>query len=119
MLLIQLFLVIFFLVAISRVVSRYRLGDLSGRGIILWILFWIIAGVVVLSPDSASYLARLVGVGRGADLVVYVALAGLFFIIFRLMVKIEKINKDITKIVRKIALDENKKEVVSLKENSQ
>ncbi len=104
MFIIQILLTVFFLFALVKVIGRWRAGDLSLGGLILWSLFWIAAGVVVLLPNSTAYFAKLVGIGRGADLVVYVSLAGIFFIIFRLMMKIELLNKDITKLTRKMAL---------------
>jgi hypothetical protein len=82
-------------------------GDLTKAGLVWWFLFWVAAAVVVLLPNSTAYFAKLVGIGRGADLVVYISLAGIFFIIFRLMIKIESLNKDITKLTRKIALNES------------
>ena len=59
---------------------------------------------MVIQPDLTSSLAKLFGVGRGADVVVYLALVGLFFMVFRLMVKIEKLEREITKVVRNKAL---------------
>lgn len=113
MLAIQILLVLFFIFAVIRVAGRYRQGDLSLRGMIMWLLFWLLAGLVVIMPNSTSYFARLLGIGRGADLVVYLALVAIFSIIFRLMVKIEHMNRNITKLVRKTALDEADKEKVS------
>ena len=107
MLLIQIVLIVFFLFALLKVVGRFRSGELSIKGAVLWSLFWVGAAVVALLPNSAAYVAELVGIGRGADLVVYVALVLVFFIIFRLMIKIEMLNKDITKLTRKISLQEN------------
>lgn len=107
MLLIQIVLVVFFLFALLKVVGRFRGGELSINGAVLWSLFWVAAAIVALLPNSAAYVAELVGIGRGADLVVYVALVLIFFIIFRLMVKIEMLNKDITKLTRKISLQES------------
>ena len=115
MLLIQILLVIFFLFALIKVIGRFRVGELSKKGVLLWSLFWIAAAIVVLVPNSTAYFAELVGIGRGADLVVYVALAGVFFIIFRLMVKIEMLNRDITKLTRRISLTDTdlvKEEVI-------
>ncbi len=105
--LIQVLLLVFFLFALIKVFIRWRAGDLSLPGLIGWTIFWVAAAVVALLPNSTAQLAKIVGIGRGADLVVYVALAGLFFLIFKLMVKIEQMNKDITKLTRKISLDEN------------
>ncbi len=108
MLLIQFILVIFFGIAVIKVIGRYKANDLRIGGMIYWILFWLVAGVVVVLPDTTFYFARALGVGRGADLVVYVALVTIFFMIFRLLIKIEKLNKDITKLTRKMTLDEKK-----------
>ncbi len=110
MLIIQILLTIFFLFALAKVVGRWRAGDLRMADMVWWLLFWVAAIIVVLLPNSTATLAKLVGIGRGADLVVYVALVLIFFIIFRLIIKIELLNKDITKLVRKISLDENKDE---------
>ena len=107
MMLIQILLTIFFLFALAKVIGRWRAKDLSLAGLIGWALFWLAAAAVALLPNSTATMAKLVGIGRGADLVVYAALAGLFFLIFKLMVKIERLNKDITKLARKIALDQN------------
>jgi len=72
-------------------------------------VFWILVGVVAFRPDSTMYFAHLLGVGRGADVVIYLALALLFFLFFKLMVKVERLDKDITKVVRAIALKESDK----------
>lgn len=106
MLPIQILLLLFFAIAVVKVVSKEKAGDLSFRGALAWIIFWMVAGVVVVMPDSTFYVAKLFGVGRGADIVVYIALAGLFFLAFRIMVKIEKLNRELTKVVRDNALRE-------------
>lgn len=111
MFVIQILLTIFFLFALVKVIGRWRAGVLSVAGMIWWSLFWVAAIIVVLLPNSTATLAKLVGIGRGADLVVYVALVLIFFIIFRLMIKIELLNKDITKLTRKIALKDEEKKV--------
>ncbi len=112
MFLIQILLVVFFLFALFKVISRFRVGDLSFAGTAGWAVFWVLGVVVVLLPNSTAYVAKIVGIGRGADLVVYVALTAIFFIIFRLMVRIEMLSRDITKLTRKIALDEKDKSLI-------
>ncbi len=104
---IQIILSTVFLVAIGRVINRYRAKDLSKRGAGLWIAFWLSAFAVILVPQDAIYsVAQLVGVGRGSDLVVYGALVLTFFIVFRLMVKQERLNRQLTELTRQIALNE-------------
>lgn len=107
---IQIILSIAFIVAIGRVIGRFRSNDLSKRGAALWIGFWLSAFVLILVPQHLIYTAaQLVGVGRGADLVVYSAIVLIFFIVFRLMVKQERLNRELTELTRQIALQDNKK----------
>jgi len=114
MLAIQILLVVFFLFALIKVIGRFRMGDLSKAGLVWWSLFWVAAAVVVILPNSTAYFAKLVGIGRGADLVVYLSLASVFFILFKLMMKIELLNKDITKLTRQMTLSENDSEIKKL-----
>jgi len=109
MLLIQIVLIIFCLLALIKVWSRYRAGDITAWWLVFWLVFWALVGIVAYQPDATMYFARLLGVGRGADVVVYLALALLFFLFFKLMVKVEKIDKKITKLVRENALSNSGK----------
>lgn len=97
--------VLFALFAIGVVLKRKKDGLLGPKGVIFWIVFWLIAILVVFWPNSTSILAKYLGIGRGSDLVIYVSLALMFFILFRLHVKIESIGRDITKVVRKESLE--------------
>lgn len=108
---IQVILIIFFLFAIFKVLSRYSNGGLTASESALWVVFWLLAVVVVFSPNSTVTLAKFLGVGRGADAVVYLSVALLFFIVFRIFVRLEKIDRQLTKLVRHNALkDKNKSE---------
>lgn len=100
----QFLFLIFILLAIVNVFRRQRDGSLSGRGAIFWAFIWLAAGIVVLYPNSSALLAQVFGIGRGADLVVYVSLATMFFIVFRLHLKVESIRREVTKVVRTEAI---------------
>ncbi|MBI2989691.1 MAG: DUF2304 domain-containing protein [Candidatus Magasanikbacteria bacterium] len=101
----QIFFVSFAVFVISAVIKRRSEGLLSLRALIFWILFWFLAIVVVFWPNSTEFVAEYFGIGRGADLVVYVSLAFMFYILLRLHIKIESMNRDLTKIVRKESLE--------------
>lgn len=104
----QILFVLFALYSIFFVIKKKKDELLGPRGMIFWILFWIGVIVVVMWPEATIKLAHLFGIGRGADLVMYVALTTLFFIVFRLHIKIEAMNRDVTKVVREKALDKVK-----------
>ena len=106
MYLIQIVLVVFSVFAIISVVSKFRKGDLTVNQLALWCLFWVLVVVVALLPNTTALLAKLLGVGRGADSVVYLALALLYYLFFKANIRLEKMERNLTKIVRKEALSE-------------
>jgi hypothetical protein len=101
---IQIILISFAAFALSRVVLNWKRGALTLAGLAGWTAFWIAAAAVVIRPETASALARFLGVGRGADVVIYLALVAAFFLLFRLFAKIEAIERQLTKLVRMLAL---------------
>lgn len=101
---IQIVLLIFILFALSRVVLRMRDKILSTQVAFFWIIVWIAALVGILLPATTSKLAQFFGVGRGVDVIVYISLTLLFYLVFRIYVMIEDLRHEITGIVRHIAL---------------
>jgi hypothetical protein len=107
---IQYLLVFLILLIIYRVIIKWRQGILASRDTIFWVGFWFVVGLIILLPDTTSFLAELVGVGRGADLIVYLSIILIFYIIFQMTVRIEKIERNITKIVRTVAMKDGEVE---------
>ncbi|SRR6266511_1307569 len=58
----------------------------------------------VLVPEHANAVARLLGVGRGADLMMYLWVVVTLFIILLLYLKIIELNRTITQIARHLAI---------------
>jgi len=106
MTIIQIFILLFALFAISRTLRQFRQGALSIVWLIFWIVFWIAVGGVALSPQTTDVVAKLVGVGRGADFIIYLSMIALFYLMFKLFGKIEDVEREITKLVRKLAIEE-------------
>lgn len=105
----QILIFVVSLVAIFSIFVRRQKDNFGIRGTAFWVLFWMGVDIVVLFPNSTTVVANTLGIGRGTDLVVYVAIITLFFILFRLHIKLEGINRDITKIVRQNAIDKASK----------
>lgn len=106
MIYIQILLVVFFLFALLKVIGRWRAKELTWSEALGWIVLWTGGIIVAAIPNSSAQVAKIFGIGRGVDLVIYVSLVLIFYFLFRLMTRIERIEKNITKISRKIALDE-------------
>ena len=103
---IQIILIVFAVFGFAAAVSRYRRGGLSLRQLVLWGVLWLVIAAVVLRPETASSLAHRLGVGRGADVVVYLAVAAIFYLLFRMFARLEDHERQITRLARELALKE-------------
>lgn len=103
---IQIVLICFAVFAMSRVLIRYRRGLTRMLHLELWLLFWIAVVVVALRPETTNLLADWLGVGRGVDTAMYLALLLIFYLLFRSFGKIEDLDRQLTRVVRANALRE-------------
>lgn len=101
---IQILLSLFLLFALSRAYLRFRERAIGGGQFLFWCGLWLLAFFTIFYPDFTSYWARLLGIGRGADAILYASVMILFYLVFRLHVFIEDIRQEITTLVREIAL---------------
>jgi|SRR5579862_6078993 len=101
---IQIVLVLFALFAWSRVLIGLRRGTVTMTPFVLWSLAWAAVIVVAVRPETTAAAARVFGVGRGADLAIYLALMLVFFLVFRLFARIEGLERELTRFVRADAL---------------
>jgi hypothetical protein len=103
---IQIVLICFAVFAMSRALIRYRRGLTRMLHLELWLLFWIAVVVVGLRPEVTNLLADWLGVGRGVDTAMYLALLMVFYLLFRCFGKIEDLDRQLTRVVRANALHE-------------
>ena len=101
---IQIVLLIFVIFFLSRVYLRYREKVISTRTALFWIMIWISALIGVVLPGTTTKIASFFSVGRGVDAIMYIALSVLFYLVFRIYVTIEDLRREITTIVRNVAL---------------
>ena len=108
----QIVILIFSFFVIMRVLLKYIQHSISLREWLLWTLFWIVVVIMTFLPQTADILASRVGLetGRGVDLAVYSAVPILFYLVFRLFTRIDKLEHNITTIVRELAIKNTKKE---------
>lgn len=104
----QIFLILFALFLMRHVFIQYRRGKVNKSWVAIWSLFS--AGVVVVAviPEITNQLAARVGVGRGADLVIYISLALLFVVVLRHTMHLQRLETEWTELIRKIAVDRAK-----------
>jgi hypothetical protein len=103
----QLIAFVIIIIFVARLFFLKKKGQLPAGEFVFWLFFWFLAAVSVL---SLKWLDRFIaGLGFSAsaiNILVYVAVIVLLYMNFRLRLKVEKMDKDITKIVRQLALAE-------------
>ena len=83
----------------------------------LFFLFIFALGVVfVLLPDFTNRVAHILGIGRGADLLLYFSVIGGFLVLVLINAKFKKLERALTEIARRQAIL-NAKEPIDSKES--
>jgi len=94
---------------IYKVIKQYTMRKRLFGSTIIWVAFWIVTCILALIPDVASIsLAEFLGIDSNINAVFFLALGFLYFFMFYTTAVIEKIEKQMTDIVRKLALDNQK-----------
>jgi hypothetical protein len=105
----QIVVVVFALFAWSRALLRLKDRKISLGEFGFWTLIWAAVITTSLLPQTADAVADFFGVSRPIDLAVYVGLLLVFYLVFRLYVKQEQQQQELTKLVREIAIRNPKK----------
>lgn len=105
---IQILLILFAVFAWSRAFLRMRSKNISIGEFSFWSLIWSAVIIIGIVPEIISKLSAIVGIGRGTDLAIYVGIILLFYLMFRLYVKVDSQNREVTKLVREIAIRDAK-----------
>jgi small membrane protein len=94
---------LFILVSYFRRFRRPALDKIFVGGLLVTGIFF------ALDPDATNQLAHFLGIGRGADLIFYVAILGFGYLIMVLYSKIKNLEDQLTIIVRKQSLEAGNK----------
>lgn len=86
-------------------IARQQLRRTTG---ILWLAFWTASVAVILRPNITRTIAKAIGIGRGADLVMYCGLLAAAIGFFILYLRFRQLETSIAKLVRHMAIQEAK-----------
>ncbi len=93
------------LLTLGQLLLRVIRDKVSIFKIVSSLIFWGLALVFIWLPSyTLNAIGKMFGVGRGVDVLIYLAIVVLFYINFRLGSKIDRLEKEITKLVREIAI---------------
>jgi hypothetical protein len=96
-------IIIFFF--ISRLYFQKKKKQISANEFIFWFLFWIFSGMAIIFLKKIDSLVAYLGFSSsGINILLYIALLIVLYMLFKMRIKIEKQERNITKIIREIAL---------------
>lgn len=101
---IQIALTLFFGFLILRVLVVMRRGRIRWPRALVWAGVWSTGLLAVWFPEATTRMARLIGVGRGADAILYLSIALLSYLVFRLYVLLDRQEQALTRLVSELAL---------------
>lgn len=91
---------------IARLAIQKNKKQISANEFNFWLLFWILAILAVVFLKRIDKLVKLIGFsGSGIDVLIYAGVIILFYFIFRVRLRVERIERDITEIVKNIAVN--------------
>lgn len=88
--------------------KSYRKKNVRFTTFILWAVLWIGMIFVVWQPQLTDRVAGFLQVGRGADAVLYLSLLVIFYLFFRIFVALERVDQQLTTVVRELAIIDKK-----------
>jgi small membrane protein len=88
----------------SREVLQLSRGGRGSSGSVVRLLVWLMAMAAIAVPDLTSRAAQLVGIGRGADLVVYLFMLSAVVVAFHLYARQFGMQRDVVELARREAL---------------
>ena len=92
------------LLSVATLRSAAR-GGIRKRIAIFWMVIWLSAGALALWPRSTMLVAHFLGIGRGADLVLYCTAFATLVGFFYIYVRFRRLDRSLTLLVRQIAIE--------------
>ena len=90
---------------ISRLIRQKKKKQVGGNEFVLWLTFWLGSALAILFLKELDYLAARLGFSAsGINLLFYAAILALFYFIFRLRLRVAKLDRDLTDLTREMTL---------------
>lgn len=85
---------------------RLRVKKITPATFCLWVIVCLIVNFFAFAPRLSDPLAGFFGFGRGLDLLIVFGYALLVYAIYRLYIKNDELNRNMTELVRALAITE-------------
>ena len=98
------FVTIFVALMFFKLIKQSRDKKISFSTLLAWSLVWLAVLAVFWQPDLASRLALIFGIQRGADLVIYVAIIIILYLLYKTSLRLNRVDEALTKVIREDAI---------------
>ena len=88
---------------IGSLVAMVR-GWLRRRECLAWAALWLAAAVAVARPSLVGAIAKALGIGRGADLVLYCSVIVMMIGFWMIYARLRAVRRELTILVRRLAI---------------
>ena len=93
---------------IVRLVNQYKVKKRLIKGTIFWFVFWFAVSILAIIPDNISIsIAKMLGIKDNVNAVIFVALGFQFLFLYYLSNTVEKLERKVTELVRKLAIEQS------------
>ena len=104
---IALIIIAFFL---ARLFWQKQKKQIRGGEFLFWLIFWLLAAAAIVGIKWIDLLVKNLGFsGSGIEVLFYLAVIILFYLVFKLRLRQEKQEKEITQLTRQEALENKQK----------
>lgn len=104
---IQIVLIAVFLLLLLRILQQRALGPVFRA---ISVVLIVLASYMVIDPNAANRVAAWAGVGRGADLIIYICLAVGAYLLTVLYIRGKETDMRIARLVQRLAIEKHRVE---------
>jgi hypothetical protein len=99
-------LIILLFVTLAVLTLGAGLRGTAPKGVVsAGLLLWTFGAIATIWPHTVADLAHVLGVGRGADLLLYMTALSLAVVCFYMYARFRRVERQLTLLVRRLAMD--------------
>jgi hypothetical protein len=102
---VQMLIIIFAVYAIVKVVLRLRDKSLSPVESFLWAILWVGVIFAAIFPNTLIELSNDLGLGKTLNMLVYLSILLLFYLVFRLYSALDKLDHRFNTLVKELSIE--------------
>jgi hypothetical protein len=79
-------------------------GTVRKRVVLFWLALWALGATTIVWPRSTALAAHALGIGRGADLLLYLSVLVMIAAFFYTYTRFKRVERQLTLLVRRLAI---------------